>query len=760
MAARLDRPCLFLPSGRLALYVALRAWLRPGDRILMSPLNDDVIFFTVLAAGLRPVLAPVSPDDGNIEPGLVPAHVWASAGGVLTTNLYGFPDRVWELRSECDRLGIPLIEDAAHAIETEVDGRPIGTFGDAAAFSLSKHVGAVCGGILAFGDESDRAELVHLRDRAAAPGGLRDGVMRAGAYGAESLVIALRAVWPVRWIRRTLSLHERRGHRMPLRPDELRRALAAGPGLERFETWIRVDRPQYRLPASPFLLRGVLRRLRRLEADRARRIEGVARLRALPNVAPAVRQGDPQPLFRVPLLVPDREYAVARLERQILGTGYIYDPPLDDYAGPDFAEPSPAPDVARRWARAVLPVDPLEADRVMPGMRPSKQCQRRVSVSCTYPGTRTPGSAPDPCVSVVMPVFNSETYLAEAVESVLSQTLNDLELVAVDDGSSDGSRAILERFVSADRRVRLVVNEQNQGISSALNRGWRAARAPYIARLDADDVAPRDRLSRQVRFLDAHPSVAVVGGTLITIDSHGRRISTRRFPASNRAIQAALLRYNCFSHPSVTMRRSALEAVGGYRFRRIEDYDLWLRIAERFALANLAEPMILHRLHLDQQAVVALERTAREACAVRAAARERRATGADPLAGVAELTPEVFDRLGVDEAEVAAAVEEEMIARAAILADLGHGGRALDLVEQARRRAGQRVVKAFAATTELKRAEALLRARRPVAAAGHVALAIRREPRRSLSLLRWWLGPRLNPAAQLSGLSTLATRRR
>jgi dTDP-4-amino-4,6-dideoxygalactose transaminase len=775
MAARLDRPCMFLPSGRLALYVALSAWLQPGDRILMSALNDDVIFFTVLAAGLRPVLAPVSADDGNIEPGLVPAHIWASVDGVLTTNLYGFPDRVWELRSECERLGIPLIEDAAHAIETEVDGRPIGTFGDAAAFSLSKHVGAACGGILAFGDESDRAELERLRDRAAAPGGLRDRVTRAGAYGAEGLVIAVRAVWPVRWIRRTLSLHERRGHRMPLRPDELHRALAAGPGLERLETWIRVDRPQYRLTASAFLLRGVLRRLRRLEADRARRIEGVARLRALPNVAPAVRRGDPQPLFRVPLLVPDREYALARLERHIHGTGYIYDPPLDDYAGPDFAEPSPAPDVARRWARAVLPVDPLEADKVMRWMPPSassaagllrkpgfasERRETRASVPCAYPGTRTPGSASSPRVSVVMPVFNGETYLAEAVESVLRQTLSELELIAVDDGSSDGSRSILERFVSSDRRVRLVVNEQNQGISGALNRGWRAARAPYVARLDADDVAPRDRLSQQVRFLDAHPSVAVVGGTLIAIDSHGRRISTRRFPASNRAIQAALVRYNCFSHPSVTMRRSALEAVGGYRFRRIEDYDLWLRIAERFALANLAEPMILHRLHLDQQAVVALERTARETCAVRAAARERRATGVDPLAGVAELTQEVFDRLGVDEAEVAAAVQEEMIARAAILADLGHDARALDLVEQARRRAGQRAVKAFAATTELKRAEALLRARRPVAAAGHVALAIRREPRRSLSLLRWWLGPRLSPGAQLSGLRTLATRRR
>jgi len=129
MASRLDRPCVFLPSGRLALYVALRAWLTPGSKILMSPVTDDVIFFTVLAAGLRPVMAPLSPADGNIEPSLVPDGAWASVNAVLTTNLYGLPDRVVELRARCDRLGIPLIKDAAHAIQTVVAGRRIGTFG-------------------------------------------------------------------------------------------------------------------------------------------------------------------------------------------------------------------------------------------------------------------------------------------------------------------------------------------------------------------------------------------------------------------------------------------------------------------------------------------------------------------------------------------------------------------------------------------------------------------------------------------------------
>jgi hypothetical protein len=365
MTARLGRPCLFFPSGRLALYVALRTWLSPGDRILMSPINDDVIFFMVLAAGLRPVMAPVSPEDGNIAPELVQDRVWSSLAGVLTTNLYGLPDRVHELRSQCDRLGISLIEDAAHAIETEVDGRLVGTFGDAAAFSLSKHLGARCGGILAYSDEADRSDLKRLRDAATTHGDLRDRLSRAGTHTVENGVVALHLVWPARWLRRRLRLIERSASRMPLRAADLHHAVAAGPGLEPFDPWVRVNRHDYRVHPPAAYVERALRRLRDLDVDRARRIEGVGRLRALPVAAPAVRTGDPQPLFRVPLLVEDRGAMIAKLERRILGIGYIYDPPLDDYAGPEFAEPSPAPEVARGWSTRVLPVDPLEAEEIL-----------------------------------------------------------------------------------------------------------------------------------------------------------------------------------------------------------------------------------------------------------------------------------------------------------------------------------------------------------------------------------------------------------
>jgi DegT/DnrJ/EryC1/StrS aminotransferase family len=396
MSWRLDRPCMFFPSARLALYIALRARVPPRRRILMSPLTDDVIFFTLLAAGLVPVIAPVSRDDGNIDPVKVPSGVWESLDAVVTTNLYGLPDRVQDLQARCRRLGIPLIEDAAHAIETTVAGRPVGTFGDAAVFSLSKHVGAGAGGILAFTDERARPELERLRDAVVARADAGDRLARATTHAATQTVIALHLVWPVRWLRRRLGMVERTEHRMPLRASALQRAIHGGGDLEQFDPWIRVDRRDYRVQPSRDQLRRALRRLRALEKDRDRRLEGVARLAALPTAAAGARGGDPQPLFRVPLLVADRPAAMTRLERRLLSIGYIYDPPLDDYAGPRLAEPTAAADVARWWARHVVPIDPLEADRVLGRSRRARSTAAVLSRAPSPPPMAT--LAPPPLV--------------------------------------------------------------------------------------------------------------------------------------------------------------------------------------------------------------------------------------------------------------------------------------------------------------------------------------------------------------------------
>lgn len=364
MRRRLGRECLYVPSCRLGLYVALRHWCPPGGRVLMSPVNDDVIMFVVLAAGLRPVQAPLDARDGSIDPAAVPESDWRGLCAVLTTNLYGNPDPAPELRSRCDASGIPLIEDAAHAIGGEVAGRAVGTFGDAAVFSLSKHVGAKTGGFLAMADPALRTELAAARDALLEPAALAAELTYALRPYAEAGVRGLRLVRAARGLLRAVGAEERRGIRMELRPGELKEALAEGPGLDGFDSWVRVDMRRYRVTPGPLRLRRTERLLSGLDPLLAAHRAGTERLLATRWAAPAP-PGPVRPLFRVPLLVADRDAAVAALARRRITTGYLYDPPLDVYAGQVFTDASPRPAPAAWFARHALPADPLRARQVI-----------------------------------------------------------------------------------------------------------------------------------------------------------------------------------------------------------------------------------------------------------------------------------------------------------------------------------------------------------------------------------------------------------
>jgi hypothetical protein len=266
MRRRLGRECLYVPSCRLGLYLALRHWCPAGGRVLMSPVNDDVIFFVVLAAGLRPVQAPLNPLDGSIDLAGLPEDEWRGLSAVLTTNLYGNPDRAPELRARCDALGIPLIEDAAHAIGSSVGGRPVGTFGDAAVFSLSKHVGAKTGGFLAIADPGLRTELEAARDALLEPSRPGADIAYALRPYLEAGVRGLRLVRAARATMRLLGMEEREEIRMPLRADELKRALGGAPGLGGFNSWVRVDMHAYRLSPGRTRLRRTERLLGGLDA--------------------------------------------------------------------------------------------------------------------------------------------------------------------------------------------------------------------------------------------------------------------------------------------------------------------------------------------------------------------------------------------------------------------------------------------------------------------------------------------------------------
>ncbi|MGZ3117135.1 DegT/DnrJ/EryC1/StrS family aminotransferase [Streptomyces sp. H62] len=372
MRGRLGRECVYVPSCRFGLYAALRHWCPPGGRVLMSPVNDDVVFFVVLAAGLRPVQAPLNPSDASIGIDAVPGQTWGSLSAVLTTNLYGNPDPAPGLRARCDALGIPLFEDAAHAIGSEVGGRPVGAWGDASVLSLSKHVGAQAGGILAFADPGLREALGKTCEDLLLPRRTSAEVAYAVRPYAEAAVRGLRlrrAAWATM---RLLGRMEREEIRMPLRPRELARALASAPDLAAHDPWVRVDMHDYRLRAGRFRLGRIARRLDGLDDVLARCRSGTELLLstrwarpagwdAPRGGAPGEAPGGAQPLFRVPLLVADRDAAVRALARRGIVVGYLYDPPLDDYAGADLTDPSPSPGGARWFARHALPVDPLRA---------------------------------------------------------------------------------------------------------------------------------------------------------------------------------------------------------------------------------------------------------------------------------------------------------------------------------------------------------------------------------------------------------------
>lgn len=200
-----------------------------------------------------------------------------------------------------------------------------------------------------------------------------------------------------------------------------------------------------------------------------------------------------------------------------------------------------------------------------------------------------------PRVSVVMSVYNGERWLGAAVESVLGQTLADLELLVIDDGSTDSTAEILGGY--RDPRLR-VVRQPRAGLTASLNRGVRLTTAPLLARLDADDVALPERFARQVAFLDAHPEVGLLGTGCHDVDSAGRVLRTYRPPETDPEIRRALIRHNPFVHSSAMLRRNVLERAGLYDegLAVAQDYDLWVRLSRVTGLANLAEPLVLRRL--------------------------------------------------------------------------------------------------------------------------------------------------------------------
>jgi len=199
-----------------------------------------------------------------------------------------------------------------------------------------------------------------------------------------------------------------------------------------------------------------------------------------------------------------------------------------------------------------------------------------------------------------MPVYNSERYVAEAVESILNQTFRDLEFLIIDDGSTDRSLEILKKYEEQDSRIRLI-SRPNTGYVVALNEMLSLARGNLIARMDADDISYASRFARQFEYLASNRDCVVVGSRVQLIDADGDPLGTWCEEQTHTEIDQAHLGTGWpMVHPAVMMRRDAVDAVGRYRveYYSIEDRDLFLRLAEVGRVANLPDTLLKYRKHL------------------------------------------------------------------------------------------------------------------------------------------------------------------
>jgi glycosyltransferase involved in cell wall biosynthesis len=210
----------------------------------------------------------------------------------------------------------------------------------------------------------------------------------------------------------------------------------------------------------------------------------------------------------------------------------------------------------------------------------------------------TAGGTSELKVSVLMPAFNAEQFIRDAIESILAQTFRNFEFIIIDDGSSDHTSEIIKTF--KDSRIRFHRNKKNLGIVRTLNKGLALAKGKYIARMDADDISLPERLAKQVEFMDQNPEIVVSGGAIEEFSiENSRPLRVHKMPEEPAEIRALLLFQCVLMHPTIIMRRSII-ASEKFRYsprdRHVEDFGMWQRISFSHCLANLPDVLLKYRL--------------------------------------------------------------------------------------------------------------------------------------------------------------------
>lgn len=202
-----------------------------------------------------------------------------------------------------------------------------------------------------------------------------------------------------------------------------------------------------------------------------------------------------------------------------------------------------------------------------------------------------------PLISVVMPVYNAEKYLVEAIDSILEQTYKNFEFLIINDGSTDSSSIIIDTYAKQDSRI-IHVRNQNQGISLSLNHGITLAKGKYIARMDADDISLADRFEEQIKFMEKNQNIGVCG-TWVDLIGEIRAGEYKRHPVSDEELKVRLLFSVCFVHPSVIIRRELLIRTNNFydpNYTSAQDYELWSRLKDCTQFANIPKTLMKYRV--------------------------------------------------------------------------------------------------------------------------------------------------------------------
>ena len=205
-------------------------------------------------------------------------------------------------------------------------------------------------------------------------------------------------------------------------------------------------------------------------------------------------------------------------------------------------------------------------------------------------------------ITVLMSVYNGERFLKESISSVLNQSFTEFEFIIINDGSTDNSINIIREFSFMDKRIH-IIDKQNTGLTSSLNKGIEVAKGEWIARIDDDDICDLKRLEIQYSYAISKKSVVLIGSDYITIDDKGSQLKIYKYPSNHNKLKRLLVKERkIFPHSSFFIKTKSIKKINGYneRLKRSQDYDLCLRLSELGQIANIKNPLVQIRRHKDQ----------------------------------------------------------------------------------------------------------------------------------------------------------------